>query len=182
MARLANRKYWHRCAKCYPEKYRYALHRHIDGSSDNGTVMFIMLNPSKAHEMCKPDDPTIRRCKGFTKQWGYGHLVVVNLSPLRATKPKKLKELKDTGFEPSCVRKANLSILKHGAAMADKIVLAWGANGTWDIRVKRALQPYVTKVYCLGTTKKGHPRHPLLVPYSQKPRLFRDTLGDKSNT
>lgn len=181
VARLADRKYWHRCAKCYPEKYRYALHRHIDGSSDNGTVMFIMLNPSKAHEMCKPDDPTIRRCKGFTKQWGYGHLVVVNLSPLRATKPKKLKELKDTGFEPSCVRKANLSILKCGAAMADKIVLAWGANGTWDIRVKRALQPYGSKVYCLGTTKKGHPRHPLLVPYTQKPRLFRDTLGDKSN-
>ncbi len=182
VARLANPKYWHVCGNCSDGEYRYGLHRPIDASSDKGTVMFIMLNPSKAHETDETqNDPTIKRCKGFAKRWGYGQLVVVNLSPLRATKPKKLRELKAAGFEPSCVRKANLSILKRGAAMADKIVLAWGANGTWDIRVKRALQPYVDKVYCLGTTKKGHPRHPLPVPYSQKPRLFRGTWGHESN-
>ncbi len=179
VARLANSKYWHVCPKCqagYSDgKYRYALYRCVDASSDKGTILFVMLNPSKAHEMCKPDDPTIRRCKGFAKLWGYGQLVVVNLSPLRATKPKKLRELKAAGFEPPCVRKANLSIIKRSAALADKTVLAWGANGTWDMEIKRALQPCVDKVYCLGTTKEGRPRHPLPVPYSQKPCPFRDT-------
>lgn len=185
VARLANPKYWHVCNKCHAEyskgKYRYALYRCVDADSDKGTVVFVMLNPSKAHEMCKPDDPTIRRCKGFAKLWGYGQLVVVNLSPLRATKPKKLRELKAAGHEPPCVQQANLDILKRGAAMADKIVLAWGANGTWDMGVKRVLQPCVDKVYCLGTTKKGHPKHPLPVPYSQKPCLLSDTRGHESN-
>ena len=92
VARLANSKYWHVCDKCHTEyskrRYRYALYRCIDTSSDKGTVMFIMLNPSKAHETDDAQsDHTIQLCKGFAKRWGYGQLVVGNLSPLRASNP-----------------------------------------------------------------------------------------------
>ena len=184
VVRLADRKYWHRCAKCYPEKYRYALYRCVEASSDKGTVMFIMLNPSEAHETNDTqNDRTIRRCIDFAKQWGYGQLVVGNLSPLQASKPEKLKA---TGPEPDCVWKANLDILERLATIADSIVLAWGDKGVWegrDTTVKRILQCFVDKLYYLGTTKQGHPSHPRgPMPYSQTLRPWRDVRGHQTNT
>ena len=49
-------------------KYRYSLWRVWDESLP--FVLFIGLNPSTADEI--EDDPTIRRCINFTKEWGYG--------------------------------------------------------------------------------------------------------------
>ena len=182
VARLANPKYWHVCDNCSDGEYRYGLHRPIDASSDKGTVMFIMLNPSKAHETRKPDDPTIRRCVDFAKRWGYGQLVVGNLSPLRASTPK---ELKDAGPEPHCVQQANLDILKCLAEIADSIVLAWGDKGVWEnrnIKIKRVLQCFADKLYYLGTTKQGHPSHPRgPMPYTQTLCPWRDMRGQESN-
>ena len=127
VAELAKSKYWHVCDNCSDGEYRYVLHRPIDASSDKRIVMFIMLNPSKAHETDKTqNDPTIRRCVDFAKRWGYGQLVVGNLSPLRASNPD---ELKVAGPEPDCVQQANLDLLKCLAEMADSIVLAWGDKG-----------------------------------------------------
>src|SRR5271165_6802401 len=47
-----------------------------------------MLNPSKADEAT--DDPTIRRCIGFARSWGFGSLAVGNLFAYRATYPDEL--------------------------------------------------------------------------------------------
>lgn len=49
-------------------KYRYSLHRTWD--RENRKCMFIGLNPSIADEVV--DDPTIRRCIRYAKEWGYG--------------------------------------------------------------------------------------------------------------
>jgi hypothetical protein len=48
-------------------------------------VAFVMLNPSTADGHA--DDPTIRRCMGFAREWGFDGLVVVNLFAMRATRP-----------------------------------------------------------------------------------------------
>ena len=48
--------------------YRYVLYRVWDEAKPR--VMFIGLNPSTADESV--DDPTIRRCKRFAADWGYG--------------------------------------------------------------------------------------------------------------
>ena len=56
--------------------YRYQLHRTWDESLPK--CMFMMLNPSTAD--ADIDDNTIRRCIGFAKLWGYGGLMVGNLS------------------------------------------------------------------------------------------------------
>ena len=45
-------------------------------------------NPSTAG--AKIDDPTIRRCRGFAKRWGYNGLIVTNLYALGVTYPKQL--------------------------------------------------------------------------------------------
>lgn len=47
--------------------------------------MFIGLNPSTADE--SKDDPTIRRCIRFAKDWGYGGLLMMNAFAFRATDP-----------------------------------------------------------------------------------------------
>src|SRR5262245_40940750 len=71
--------------------YRYRLDRRWSG----GGVLCgcIMLNPSRAHE--RSDDPTIRRCIGFAKGWGYAGLIVGNLFALRATDPTMLLAARD---------------------------------------------------------------------------------------
>ncbi len=48
-------------------------------------VVWVMLNPSTADHV--HDDPTIRRCMGFARAWGYGGIAVVNLYAWRATDP-----------------------------------------------------------------------------------------------
>lgn len=50
--------------------YRYCLWRRVGGSTSR--VLFVMLNPSTADEVT--DDPTIRRCAGFARRWGFGWL------------------------------------------------------------------------------------------------------------
>ena len=56
-------------------KYRYTLVREF--GADDGTVLFILLNPSSADET--KNDPTVRRCMGYTKHWGYRRLIVANI-------------------------------------------------------------------------------------------------------
>ena len=40
-------------------------------------ILFIGLNPSTADET--KNDPTIRRCINFAKDWGYGGVMIANL-------------------------------------------------------------------------------------------------------
>src|SRR3954453_788312 len=69
-------------------RYRYLLTRQVGPGTR--TAVFIMLNPSTAD--ATDDDPTIRRCIGFARQWGCGRLAVLNLFALRATDPAWMKQ------------------------------------------------------------------------------------------
>ncbi|HEC24975.1 MAG TPA: DUF1643 domain-containing protein, partial [bacterium] len=68
-------------------KYRYALWRTWDELKP--CAMFIGLNPSTADET--EDDPTIKRCINYSKDWGYGGLCMVNLFAFRATSPSDMR-------------------------------------------------------------------------------------------
>ena len=67
-------------------KYRYWLSRKWERGP---YCVFIGLNPSTA--TFEEDDPTIRRCVGFAKRWGFGALVMLNIFAFRSTDPKKLR-------------------------------------------------------------------------------------------
>src|SRR5581483_9586135 len=95
--------------------YRYSLARFF---GDGGVVNFIMLNPSTAD--AETDDPTIRRCLGFAKAWGYGTLVVTNLFAYRATDPAELAKAGDP------VGPDNDTRLWSEAQLSDLVVCAWG--------------------------------------------------------
>ena len=72
-------------------RYRYWLRRDWDRALPQ--CAFIGLNPSTAD--AQTDDPTLRRCMGFARQWGYGSLLLVNLFGFRATDPAALSTASD---------------------------------------------------------------------------------------
>ncbi len=132
-----------------------------------------MLNPSTAD--ANIDDPTIRRCIGFARGWGYDTLSVRNLFPWRATDPK---ELNDLGCLTATGRERGDTELLT-ACTADLLVVAWGASVPFG-RDKQALRMFrrnfpAMSIYCLGTTKGGNPRHPLYVKGDTMPQLFEFT-------
>jgi len=130
--------------------YRYDLHRTW---APGPTMLWVGLNPSTADAY--EDDPTIRRVMNFAKREGCGTLAVGNLYAYRATDPKDLWVVEDP------VGPDNAWYLVDMAKKAHLIVLGWGVNAK-DDRVDEAMLCFSgLDVYCLGTTKYGHPKHPL---------------------
>jgi hypothetical protein len=144
-------------------RYRYVLRRAWD--SARRSVLFVGLNPSTAD--ARADDPTIRRCIRFARDWGYGSLVMANLFAYRATEPTVLPRVDDP-IGP----KNNwwLSILQR---QVDLVVVAWGVHGTLQARDLEVLGKF-PEVHCLGVTRAGHPKHPLYLPATTTPRPFRN--------
>jgi hypothetical protein len=133
-------------------RYRFKLTRKLGG--DKGVVLFCMLNPSTAS--ATKDDPTIRRCVGFAKLWGFSELRVVNLFAVRSTKPSGLREVEDP------IGRGNDEFVTNEISEADLLVAAWGATGGFIKRKREFLERFGHHAWmCLGHTKAGHPKHPL---------------------
>lgn len=132
--------------------YRYVLWRWWQQNLP--AILFIGLNPSTADE--QNDDPTIRRCVGFARSWGYGGVCMVNLFAFRATQPADLKKAVDpVGVE-------NDTWLMKMAQETTLIVACWGIHGGYLKRDQVVCQHF-PHLFCFGSTKHGHPRHPLYI-------------------
>ena len=107
-------------------KYRYELHREWDKSKKK--VLFVMLNPSTADGL--NNDLTTIRCINFAKKWGYGGIMIGNIYPFRAKRPKDLRKwLNDFIYSDGHgATKTNEVHVKEMAEQADMIVCAWGCN------------------------------------------------------
>ena len=134
-------------------RYRYWLRRNWD--TDLPQCAFIGLNPSTAD--AQTDDPTLRRCVDFAKQWGYGSCLLENLFALRATDARTLTAVRD----PVGPR-ANIWLrrAKHESKL---LVAAWGNGGILQNRGHTATT-LLGAVQCLGVTAQNMPRHPLYCP------------------
>lgn len=146
-------------------RYRYALTRTWAPAA--GAVCFVMLNPSTAD--ASEDDPTIRRCIGFARAWGFGRLEVVNLFAWRATDPAALRGVADP------VGPENDGHIMRAARGAKLVIAAWGAHGALLERGEevRAMLARRFVVHHLGLTKEGHPRHPLYLRADLQPEAWR---------
>jgi len=146
---------------------RFWLYRDWSKEDQNtGTITFVMLNPSTADG--EQDDPTIRKCVGFATKLGYARMYVVNLFSRRATDPIELRQGVGRWL-------TNSMALRERLSAADSVVLAWGASVMQapDDPRKRALRGLAGIIeansidpLCFGTSKSGHPRHPLMLPYT----------------
>ncbi|WP_424001224.1 DUF1643 domain-containing protein [Haloarcula salina] len=140
-------------------EYRYRLTRTWD--AEKPTLAWIMLNPSTADET--EDDPTIRRCIGYAKDWGYGSIVVGNLFAKRSPDPDTLRECDDPAGPH------NIFHLYEICEDAELVIAAWGTNGAYRDRGRRVAEMLDADLYALGTTKDGHPVHPLYQPSDAEP-------------
>ena len=133
--------------------YCYWLSRRL--AMGERTVLFVGLNPSTAD--ARQDDPTIRRCVGFARRWGFDWLYMGNLNAFRSTDPKKLPV---DGLE--AVGPRNQEALTWMCQRAEVVVAAWGANTLNDYA--RTLGQRILafpQTRCLGSNTDGTPKHPL---------------------
>src|SRR5262245_7784176 len=140
-------------------RYRYVLTRQVGPGSLAAT--FVMLNPSTADAM--NDDPTIRRCIGYARQWGCGRLVVLNLFAFRATDPAHLKQADDPVGPKNREWLKRTLLAPHGGP----VVCAWGVHGSFmdqDRTVTGWIDSWGIRPFALGRTRGGHPKHPLYLP------------------
>lgn len=150
-------------------KFRWWLQRRWD----NGPlVCFVMLNPSTAD--AEKDDPTIRRCIGYAKAWGFGAMSVRNLYAYRATKPadmkKAMKVMDVTGGE------RGLSELRASIS-ADLVIAAWGTHVSEGAAKRFVELTAPSPIWCLRKTPQGIPVHPLMQPADLKPQPYARCEG-----
>ena len=147
-------------------QYRYMLAHVWD--LNTLPICWIMLNPSTAD--AKQDDATIRTVTWWTRKFGAGGFVVVNLFALRSTDPKGLFAAADP------VGPDNAGWIQRAVELCPRILCAWGASPKPEGGLLPALQilwyAQGKKIYCLGKTKDGHPRHPLYVKRNTVPEPF----------
>ncbi len=150
-------------------KYRYVLWRKWDWQGYANQVMFIGLNPSTADE--SQDDPTIRRCIGFAKTWGYSGLLMMNAFAFRATDPKNMKAADDP------VGPDNDEAFGYRRTQAGLIVAAWGTHCPVE-REREVCHAIGSTIHCLGKTQAGRPKHPLYLKADTKPEIFWEPTND----
>lgn len=144
-------------------RYRYKLGRTW---GPGARVAFCMLNPSTADATI--DDPTIRRCMGFARAWGFDGVDIVNIFAWRSTDPAALREVSDP------IGPGNDEAIVDVARRATFVVCAWGIYGYMGLRgsvVREKLLAGVD-VRHLGLTKDGFPKHPLYLAGATRPERW----------
>lgn len=147
-------------------KYRYALWRTF--CEGPRRCVFIMLNPSTADHCV--NDRSVAKCEKFARQWGYDSLTVVNLFAWRATDPAKMKTV------PEPVGPENDAQILKACKGASLVVCAWSNHGSHmdrSIYVQTLLKKARIKLHALKINNTGEPAHPLYLPFTLKPKVFK---------
>lgn len=148
-------------------RYRWSLTRIWKVTGKRDLLGIIMLNPSTADAM--QDDPTIRKCIGYAKRWGFNGLTVRNLFHLRATDPKEMLAAADP------VGPSNEDLYLGLLDTCPTILCAWGNHGAHlgrDRVVISLLKTCGANLVCLGVNRDGSPKHPLDLASDLAPMPF----------
>ncbi len=147
-------------------KWRYVLkHTWRDlFDTEERAVAWIALNPSTADE--NRLDPTLRRIRGFSMDWGFNTFYMLNLFGFRATDPKDMLAAEDP------VGPENDRWICEIAKKSPFTVCAWGVHGKYLDRQKAVfseLRALNCSLRYLELTKDGVPKHPLYLRKDLKP-------------
>lgn len=146
--------------------YRYRLDRYV--SPHAMVTAIIMVNPSTAD--ATQDDATIRKLRGFGVRNNWGRIIVGNLFAYRATDVRELAKARDP------VGPENDDHLIHILAECDQVICAWGPIAKQPRMVRSRWIDVLTLIDGTGldplsigpVAKCGHPKHPLMLPYSSE--------------
>jgi hypothetical protein len=139
--------------------YRYSFYQQW---GEGASIMFVGLNPSLSDGL----NPTLNKCIGFSKRWGYGSCYVLNLFAYRAPTPSILRKI------PNPIGPENDKWLLETVDKVDKVIFAWGTHGNLLNRDREVIILLKT-AYCLELTKGEFPKHPLYIRSDSQPVPFR---------
>lgn len=150
--------------------WRYLLRRRWAAAPAIG---FILLNPSTADET--QDDPTIRRCIGYAKAWGFGGLILGNIFAYRSTDPRALRSAADP------IGPGNDTWLHQicDEAHERRVVCGWGNHGAFMNRGREVIElmhGWRARPEALVLTNAGQPNHPLYLSASRTPVPLEEIL------
>lgn len=153
-------------------EYRYLLWRELDEKErPRKSLLWIMLNPSTAD--AERDDATIRKVCGFSRRWGFNEVRITNLYALRSRDPKALKT------HPEPIGPLNDEHLRYELSLTDNVVLAWGAHA--DVHRAKKVSDMArlaspSRVWHLGLTGSGQPKHPLMLGYDTERHFVKGEI------
>lgn len=139
--------------------YRYSLTRFIGG--DGPPLLWVGMNPSSA--TAREESASVIRMNRFSARERACWYAGVAVFALFAAHPDSLFKHPDPvgPDNDATIEKMAAGVHRQGG----RIIAAWGAvPDQLQERVKAVvgiLSPY--PLWCLGTTKYGHPRHPLFL-------------------
>lgn len=146
------------------ERYRYRLWRRWGEFAPK--LYVIGLNSSTAD--AAKNDPTVTRCIGYAKRWGFDGLEMLNLFAYRATDTRDMLRADDPLGNDN--RRILHEQCETAIALGSGLLCAWGALGRhWDQEADfiAMLQrgaiglDGVMPAACLGLTVMNSPVHPL---------------------
>jgi hypothetical protein len=135
-------------------RYPYALWRQWSAGPPARTISWVLLNPSTAD--ATKLDPTLCRCRNFSKRWGFHRMHVVNLYAFRHTNPAVMRAQADP------IGPHNVAFISQFVAESDLCIAAWGGNVMHAGRLAwlhELVDPI--PIHVLGFTSTGELRHPL---------------------
>lgn len=145
--------------------WRYTLrHSWMDLFDPEGerAIAWIALNPSTADE--NQLDPTLRRIRGFSRDWGYNTFYMLNLFAYRATDPQDMRRA------PDPVGPENDNWILEITSKTDLVMCAWGRHGLLNNRQNHVLELLRGRnLRYLEKTGDGIPKHPLYLKSSLLP-------------
>ncbi len=160
--------------------YRWRLTRRIN--FDKRKLIFVGLNPSKANNF--RNDPTLTRLIGFSKCWGYGNLLVVNLFARISFLPSGLYLSSDPVGEENN-RELENCFSEWANEQDCDLWLGWGNKGVFQnrdqqvllmlkkfLKIRKLLPDNNSGPLVIGLTKTGHPMHPLYCSGSKQLKSF----------
>ena len=121
------------------------------GGATRGTVLWVLANPSVADEAVL--DPTLTRCAGFSRAWGFSSMVVRNVLAYRATDPRAVVAAARDGID--VVGPENDAHLARREGI-DLVVVGWGAFSLEAARAPRVVELLERgDLCCLGRNRDG---------------------------
>lgn len=129
------------------------------------------MNPSTADH--QKNDPTILKIMRYSKRWGYGSVLVLNIYAYRTSKPENLPQ-----EESARIGRSNnwwiRTIFTYAAKKRVPVVAAWGAKHEERGRsIRRMAADAGLGMSCLEVALNGEPKHPRFLSETLHPRQLK---------
>lgn len=131
-------------------------------------IIWVMMNPSTADHT--KNDPTILKVIRYSKRWGYGAVLVLNIYAFRTSRPENLPRKLS-----AAVGRSNdwwiKTLFRFAARKNIPVVCAWGVrHKERGCQVRALADEAGLPLMCLELALNAEPKHPRFLSEGLNPR------------